>query len=373
MNTQDGSMRIAFAMSLGNPLGLNWILGVRSLGAKVVVISNREISDNDRIKWCIPRDLTVIYEKDPSIQRGVREAIGGDPNIIFGWWGSRIIPMLRKVKSIFPGSKVVLCVDTLPDARGIAGEVREYLRLAASAALIDGVVHYSNNMKRNFCRALPMYKRKAHLCVIEPFPVSTFARAMSNAKPQLQRLDTLPHVIFTGRGDLLWSTTANMRKDAVGPMLEQLSSYGVHVFVPHDADTRNLPLMHRYPYFSNQSLLEGEFSVYLSDFDAHLVFYNEFNSTIRRRVSNGLSTRFALAITASSPIVVSSSSTFVKEYWSNDAMGFTFESMTDLYEQLLNRPALDTFRQALNENGISHSFDAKRQDIEAFLASLLED
>jgi hypothetical protein len=56
-----------------------------------------------------------------------------------------------------------------------------------------------------------------------------------------------------------------------------------------------------YERFTNEGMPSGEFADFVSTFQAQLAIYNEPNSTIRRRVATGLSTRWAFGVAATAP------------------------------------------------------------------------
>jgi hypothetical protein len=218
-------------------------------------------------------------------------------------------------------------------------------------------------------------KGKPYLALIEPCPELSFDTGETEL-PQdlkLERMDHQPYVVFTGNAGSLWSRNYKEARDAVGKFLSGLADRGVHVFVNSQADLKNLANLHHYPTFSNTDLLEGRFARYLSQFDAHLLFYNEFNNTIRRRVASGLSTRLTFAVTSTCPIAVSQTSQFMHEYWSDRPFGFMFRDIDDLVHSLKDQNKLDLYRSNLKKIHLSFSFESRTEDINNFLKSILEE
>jgi len=143
------------------------------------------------------------------------------------------------------------------------------------------------------------------------------------------------------------------------------------VFVNGYADLKNNAKLNRYPAFSNADMLEGRFARYISQFDAHLIFYNELNNTIRRRVTSGLSTRLAFSLTSTCPIAVSQTSQFIHEYWSDAPFGFMFKQVDDLVESLQDSQKLDILRSNMGKVHRSFSFEAQSDRINQFFKNIL--
>ncbi len=368
--------RVLCVTSLGNPIGTNWVYGFKGLGFDVAVLDRRrEPAPTSQLQeWGIRGDVSVnsFWDEVPNdTRRAILLEFGGEPNILFGWWGSSILAAFQKVRQAFPYGSTVLCVDTLPNASNSFTEVRELWRLRMADRWIDGYVFYSEAMRALFHKRVPSSRGKPYLTIVEPFLRQAFAVSAGDNVPRLERLDEEPHVIFTGRGDKLWTKDPRFAKDAVGPFLGSLAEQGVHVFVPQRSDKKGLVNLHRYPEFSNADLFKGKFAQYVSQFDAHLAIYNECNATIRRRVSTGLSTRLAFAMVATSPIAVTRTSKFIEEYWQQRPFGFYVDSVENLSERLRRTDELAYLRANLEEVHLSYAFEMQAERIVRLLDEVL--
>lgn len=365
-------LRVLVVASFGNPLGTNWVKGLRRIGCRVVAIDHRHgpCLEADLHRWGLEDEVVISWtgghlteEQRSRIER----ALGGTPDLLFGWWGSLVLPALQDVAVEYPSARKVLCVDTLPNASNFITEYREVLRFLMADRWLDGYVFYSQSMAQLFYRRVPGARQKPHLALIEPFLLDAFAPSQMSNVPILNRTVTEPHVVFTGRGDLLWTRDYRMKKDAIGPFLVEVANHGVQVYVEPRADLRNHPNLHHYPDFSNQDLFGGRFADYVSQFDAHLVIYNECNPTIRRRVTTGLCTRMAFAMTATAPLAVSSTSTFVAEYWKDEPFGFMFTSATDLVAQLMDTERLVCMKNVMARQHRSFALETLAPSVLHFL------
>ena len=371
-------LRLLVVGTLANPMATNWVYGFKSLGYSVAVLDWRDFpaTPAQLEEWGFQNDVKVFNCKDISdeVRQAVRTELDGEPAILFCFWGSQVLEPLSKAHQSFPRAKVVLCTETLPNASNFLTELREILLFRQSDSLINGYVFYSEAMRQLFCRRVPSARGKTYLAMIMPFLEKAFVRndVISSDIPQLKRLDKYPHVIFTGRGDKLWTKDYKMAKDAVGSFLVKLAERGIHVFVSHSADLKGIPNLHPYPKFSNADLFGGRFGQYVSQFDAHLAIYNECNDTICRRVSTSLSTRLAFAFTSTSPVVVTQRSQFVKEYWGDTPFGFNFTSVNDLVASLHDQHLLTSLRLNMNKMHLSHSFESQSERVERFLQKITE-
>lgn len=371
--------RVAVVTGLHNPLGTNWIRGFQSMGLKVVVLDRRErpINRAEMEAWGISSDIPIITVpmEGPLLDehyRGACNILEGEPDCLFGWYGSQTLNLLSRTHQRFPQARVVLCIDALPNAAILATEIRELIRFGRSDAWIDGYVHYSETMRRSFERFVPGARRKPSVSLVEPFLLNAFVtQSTTEVHDRLIRHDERPHVIFTGRSDHLWSRGWRMRKDALGPFFNSLADRGVHVYLSQGADTRGHDRLHEYPPFTNWDVFAGKMGKYINDFDAHVVLYNEFNGTIRRRSANGLATRFALAVTSTCPIAVTSTSTFTHEYWEDHPDGFHFSSVDELVEKLSDDGLLAAARASLSNGHSRYSFEACSAGVHSFLQRVI--
>ncbi|MEM7557380.1 MAG: hypothetical protein AAF378_25495 [Cyanobacteria bacterium P01_A01_bin.84] len=366
---------------LANPTCTNWIYGFKSLGYDVAVLnwSNSPATQEQLNKWGFSNnDIPIFHFWDKfseTISQAVLNSLDGTPDIIFSWEGALILEPLQKVSSYFPTAKVVHCVNTYPNAISNLSEVRMNSRYRKANSLISGYIFYSETQQNLFSQKIPSASNKPYIAMIEPF----FDRAFSSKKiadanvPRLERFDKNPHIIFTGRGNYLWSKPwTRFRRDALGLFLSKLAKRGIHIFLSSQADTKGLPNLHKYPNFSNEDIFEGRFSQYISQFDAHLVMYNEYNNIMRRWTSSGLSTRFAYSLTATAPIAVTKTSKFVEELWKDTPFGFTFTNTEDLAQSLYDKQYLTLLSHNMEKIHRSYSFESQSKRIAEFFNLFLK-
>lgn len=355
---------------LQNPMCGNWINGLSNLGYSTTCLYEQsvELTYEQLRDWGISDESptrhfsNVVSELD---RQFIISSLKGEPDIIFCWEGVPTLKPLRRTKQAFPNAKVIVLIDTYPNAPHLLSELSHILRYSASNPWVDGYIFYSKAMCDLFYRNVFGAKNKPYLSLIEPFLGHAFS--VEDANPpqhlRLERLDKQPHIIFTGNAENLWSTRYKEQRDALGPFLSKLAEAGVHVFVNHNADLKNVENLHVYPPFSNQDLLEGRFAQYISQFDAHLLIYNECNGTLRRRVASGLSTRLAFSLTSVCPIVVSETSQFIHEYWKDEPFGFMFKNVDDLVESLRDSQKLSVLRANMERVRRSFSFEVQSDRI----------
>lgn len=363
----------------GNPTCRNWIYGLKQLGYQVAFLiwSQSSLSAIQLEEWGIsPSEVPVFHmwnDFPESTGRKISTVLGGKPDLIFSWEGALILNPLRMVKQFFSSSKVVHCVNTFPNANSWFTELRMYQRYRSTDAVINSYVFYSDYMRRLFCQKIETATGKPYFNIVEPFLEKAFDGYADHQPdiPKLERVDNSPYVIFTGRGSALWKTfSLGDRRDALGNFFKKLAARGVHVFLSPNSDTKNLPNLHHYPYFSNQDLYEGRFAQYISQFDAHVVMYNECSGTMKRWVSTGLSTRFAYALTATAPLAVSQTSQFAEELWHDLPFGFSFQNPIDLSISLHDRSKLALLRSNMQQVHRSYSFESQARRIADFFESI---
>jgi hypothetical protein len=121
---------------------------------------------------------------------------------------------------------------------------------------------------------------------------------------------------------------------------------------------------HFYPQMDRKSVLDGQFADMISQFDAHFVGYNISNATIGRRVSMGLSTRYAVGLCSSAPMIIQKEATFAAQKVVEAGIG---EVLDDTLGDVLSRLAekKDNYRTSWNEHhqqwaAESHVVELKR-------------
>lgn len=369
---------ISGANLLKNPMCGNWINGLSKAGHQVVSVywQSTQLSFQQLRNWGITEPTTVFrfYKELPKYTRNnLVKFLGGRPDILFCWEGVPTLKPLQVVKPYFPEAKTVFMIDTYPNAPHLLSELFHIFRYSATNRLIDAYIFYSEAMCKLFYQQVFLAKNKPYLALIEPFPESAFDLGKTELPQELklERIDNQPYVVFTGNAESLWSTYYKQAQNAVGQFLLRLAARGVHIFVNNNADLKNIANLHHYPAFSNADLLEGRFARYLSQFDAHLIFYNELNNTIRRRVASGLSTRLAFSLTSTCPIAVSQTSQFIHEYWSDRPFGFMFRDVDDLANSLQDRKKLDLLRANMEKVHFYFSIESQNERIYKFLTGIL--
>ena len=375
------TLKILFVVGsklLQNPMCGNWINGLTSLGHRTACLYSQTAEPtHEQLKdWGISSNSPVLNFFGALLEPArqfVLSSLDGEPDIIFCWEGVPTLKPLQVVARVFSNAKVIFLIDTYPNSPHFLSEALHILRYSASNYLIDGYVFYSEAMRQLFCQQVFRAEDKPYLAAIEPFLERSFDMEdvdfSKNLK--LERIDDQPHIIFTGNAENLWSNQYKNRRDALGGFLSKLAESGVHIFVSHTADLKESKNLHLYPDFSNADLLDSRFAQYISQFDAHLLIYNECNSTIRRRVASGLSTRLAFALTSTCPIIVSQTSQFIHEYWADSPFGFMFSDVDDLVKSLQDPQKLSVLRSNMEKVHRSFSFEAQSDRIHHFFKDVM--
>lgn len=372
---------IFLAYDIYNPLSINWIHGFQTLGYSItVLIAKQPIPDKQQLQ------KLGFYNRDyPEIPifglwemgsqescEAVFKSLKGNPDILFCWQGVGILKYTQIAHSYFPKAKVVYDICSHPGCCNVLAEWKYIWLYRQLDRIVSGYVFYSQTQHKLFCQNVPSSSNKPYLVMIEPFLKRSFFSNDSKIDsdiPQLKRHDQNPHVIFTGNGTKLWKNSLrNDRKDSLGSFLQKLSRQNIHIYLDRRADTKGIKNLHLLPTrFNNLDIINARFSQYISQFDAQLVIYNEFNSVSRRRFASGLGTRFASAITSTCPVAVTSNSVFVKEYSPDTPFWFDFSNIKDLVKSLNNKQLLNSLRQNMKTVHKSYSFESQSKQLANFL------
>jgi hypothetical protein len=356
---------LIFTASLANPFLDAWVRAFVLAGASVVVLR----LDHDALVPQVGGELAECLVLGDSTlpskkwQLAVEQQLDGEPDVIFYWWGIQSLTD-RRARAAWPESKVVLCVDTYPNAAFAVTELREVIRGRRLLSDIDGYVTTSDQMTTLLVRRFHGLADVPVFAALSPFPLSAHA-----AQPA-SRPDRELSFCFIGRSDYLYSSDPRMAKDRLGPWLEEFLRRGVAVHLQRPVDGRGADqLLARgfvlYEQLPRTSILDGRFSNHIASFDANLAMYAVVNPTLRRRVASGLSTRFANAVGAPSPVVVPPDATFARRFFEKVPIGFA----SNRHDEIMLRVARDgeEMRQVWASQHESWSADSTAQELSDFL------
>lgn len=345
--------RIAiFCTSLKNPFIEAWFRTWEASGAEVAVLAQVDQSDSPDTPVYI-HERTVYYSALDSLsaplwKSELESLLGGPPTALFYWWGLGSLSIESPVKT-WPDAKVLLCVDTYPNASRLLTEIREVAQSVLAVTKVDAFIVASENMADLLRRRFPWIRDKAMHVVTSPFPLSAHASGQSVERTNSSKL----RLCFTGRSDFLHSGHQKMGKDDLGQFLVGIIKSGMDIFVQEPRDVNQLKELKErgysfYPDIPRNELSDGGFAEMISDFDGHLVYYEVANSTISRRVSTSLSTRFATGICAPTPIIVPPEATFATKFLSDHPIGFASRDANLIKSILQDRG--DSMRQYWGAN-----------------------
>jgi hypothetical protein len=314
--------------NLINPVALIWASGITQAGYELILY-----------------DLSAGGPPDADLTTA---------DVVVHWWGIESLDRwpadLRRLARDVP---TVLCVDTFPNA-AFARSARRELRAAASSGVQPaGLICYSDEMECAVKEAIRSWRSLPSISLPMPLLDQTLCRCTgcSQEVGPAGEASASNGVVFQGRADLLFGRDPRMSKDHLGPALKKVVESGTAVTVQEGSNT---PQLREYRRFTQEEMLDGSFTTFLSRFDGQLAVYRETNRTIRHRVGNGLSTRFGLGLASCAPILVSSSAGFALSGPYADFSLAVRPDLSDVHRALLDRDRLDAARAAHRDYLRSH-------------------
>jgi hypothetical protein len=282
-----GRVRLALEVtSLTNPLAEGWRRTFEIAGYDVHGVVLGDLEDPDQL----PPGWTHV-------SRVGRASF----DVVASWWG--LASARHSILARNSRARHVVIVDTYPNASRLLSELREYWAFQRDVrSHPDVLLCYSDEMARALRRRLIGWSRAHIASMLQPFPL-----AMHRDRTRPAKRDD--GVIFTGRSDLLLARDTSMAKDALGDLLQSIVGLGIPVTVQEPADI-DLRLKLKtlgfsfYERLTNDEILDGTLGSIINQHGAQLCLYNNANSTISRRMRNGLSSRFAVGVTANTPALV---------------------------------------------------------------------
>ncbi|KIQ11768.1 hypothetical protein RU01_18350 [Rhodococcus sp. MEB064] len=308
------------AESLRNPLAEAWRSALEIAGFNVVAVCERADetwlrgSGEVRSNWVTRQQASAITASQ-------------QVDTVLVWWGIETAARSWALRE-YRHARRILIVDTFPNASGILGALRETASSLRARHFLDASLTYSDAMTKDVRRLSFLGKLESH-ALVQPFPSSIHS---ANFKPVSSRTCDF---IFTGRSDLMFSDDKKMVKDRVGPTLQRLLQLGHQVTVGETGDNHyDFELRNRgfslYQRLSNGELLRGGLTDIIAAHKVHINLYNTPTRLLKRRVRNGMSSRFALGVCAAAPQAVMTGAYDSVRWIRTRGIGFDFSNADDL-------------------------------------------
>jgi hypothetical protein len=307
---------VFFVNSLDNPFVDAWYDFLSLTGVKFVILAQVG-SDNSEELPVRMRESVIRLTENMEWRKHVEDKLEGPPDVVIYWWG--LLSVLRaEPRLAWPSSFVSVVVDTFPNASRKSTSYLESLMAINAIRFVDLFIVTSEEMKSDLQITFGRIVDSANFLIIKtPFTlknhsnISTIQSANELNKPL--------ELIYLGRSDYLFSDELRMRKDDTSKLLMNFKDAGATISLRESGNAiLDLKLEDRgfriYKSFSRDSMTNGKFTSFLDNFSGQLPVYNLANSTIVRRVSNSLSTRFAQGVCSSTPIIIQHQAKFAKEF-----------------------------------------------------------
>jgi len=312
-----------------NPMGYAWqrALSVSGLVARVATF------DEPLQHWgpATAAQFTAL-RREPSHDRASLDSVGFTPDVIFVWWGLGMVASTAEyLNRTFPGVPVVLCVDTYPNASVVLTELREWATFLPRRRHVSGFVTTGTEMT-HMLRRRGLIRREPTLELNQPLALETHASNDGSVGVP----DTM---LFSGRSDFLYSRDPRMAKDALGPALEGFMKAGMTVTVQEPLDESAKSALEErgyvfYSRFSNEAMVDGRFSDFAAGFGCQLVSYEIPSGVIRRRVNNGLSTRWTFGLASPTPLVAPGRSGVARSFFAAHPVGLASDDPRHVVSEL---------------------------------------
>lgn len=269
----------------------------------------------------------VVYMTDHNWREQAEEKLNGIPDVIIYWWG--LLSLLRLgPRKAWPKSSLSLVVDTFPNA---SMKFTLYLEVFKSFLFLNSVdlfIVTSEEMKFDMISTLgKIIKNKDFFILRTPFTLKSHS---NKSVADAQSSEGNQSLVYLGRSDFLFSDNLRMRKDDTSRILVNFMEAGANIYLRESGNQYIDQILmengfHVYKNHSRESMTNGSFSEFIDGFAGQIPIYNTHNSTIRRRVSNGLSTRFAQGVCSSTPMLLNKEAKFSKEFVEDYQIGLYIE------------------------------------------------
>lgn len=345
-------------------MGMAWHEALAASGIETRVAT----MDDPTQHWGPARSTQFLrLRRDPPRDAAALAATKFTPDVVFVWWGLGMVSAeLGYLQETFSDVPLVLCVDTYPNASVLATEIREWARFRPRRRDVAGFVTTGAAMTE-MLRHRRLIGGQPTLELTQPLPLGAHASTEPGAPVDAHTM------LFSGRSDYLYSRDRRMAKDALGKTLERFMRAGMQVTVqePLDGPSRSF-LEERgyafYPRFSNDAMVDGQFSDFTAGFECQLVSYEIPSGVIRRRVDNGLSTRWAFGLASPAPLVAPEASSMARAFLATHPVGVAADDPDRVMSELGRRAG--AMRTYWHQNHQTWSAEGLSASVREFFASI---
>ena len=129
---------------------------------------------------------------------------------------------------------------------------------------------------------------------------------------------------------------------------------------------------HKYNYFPDNKIYNGEFASFVNQFDATLVTYNNNLIQSNDRFDTTYPTRFLTALTCGIPIAVKKGLTICEKFVSKHNNGFIYRNTNELKDNLFNNEKMKSLRKSSMKFMREFSAESQSNNIKSFVSGILK-
>ena len=251
-------------------------------------------------------------------------------DLIFAWWGADVLYELNLIFASRLKVKIIWALIVFPSALFNYGIIFEKMLAKKIISKVNGLVYGSELQKKYVRDNYKINDSTEEIVFIQSSKENVYFK---NRLQKLSEKDGKFHIVFLGRTD--FTKDPRRVKDDVRPVLRVLEHDDIVIHIARTTAKITNKNIEFFTHFSKEKLSSGEFSTYLTQFDACLVAYNYRDTKYHERFDTGISARMASAISAGIPIIIpagtmKSCAKFVEKH----SIGFTYQNINDLLSKL---------------------------------------
>ena len=301
-------------------------------------------------------------------------------DVVVGTWGYPVLEAMLLAQKIFNTKKFVHNILTIPDLpvidqglKGVywkifIGIYNYFLHYSYKKMLArcDLRIHASEAMLKFTSNKYSIESHGLDIVQIERFNFRYFP---TKRLAKISQFDSQPHIVHIGATNFLTGSPI----DNVGVALKKLSENKINVHLSVAPNSKKFNADNKYLHYFNIFDSNSDpkiFSEFLTQFDAIIIIYN-VNQVYDRFVCS-LPTRFLFALVVGVPVVVPAGLfPACESYISHHGIGFSYNNEAELFEILMNKKTMQSYRVNANLHSEGISFDKSAANYDNLFKNLL--
>jgi hypothetical protein len=307
------------------------------------------------------RILTTKFSK--KIQENIKQfIIENDIDLIFSWWGIVPFPEILAIQKQLE-IPIIHNFETFPVSRFKHGVMFENEYCKKGIEHLDGRMYGTKQMEK--------YMEDNFNCTHgKNIIFNTWLSERVLPKHNLNKLsefDGEPHIVFIGN-------TTFKRVNDIRPQLKQIIKEKIHIHLskPNNFDIKS-KYIHTFDNFSYQDIINGDFTSFLTQFDASIVLFKYKQEWCKDRYLGSTPGRFLFSMLSQIPIILPAGMfQGCQQIVEENKIGFTYSTIKDLNSKLIDVDIMSKYTNNAEKKSKTFTFESNSNRLNKYFKSIMQ-